>query len=57
MFTRSGKARVFGASVVLAAGAVVGLGGGPADAVPPGIPDAETARAEQAALADMPGTC
>ena len=40
MLTKSGKARVFGASLLLAAGAAVGLGGGSAAAVPPGIPDA-----------------
>lgn len=50
----SGKVRVFGVSLVLAAGAVVGLGGGSANAVPPGIPSAETARTELAALTVAP---
>jgi hypothetical protein len=50
----SGKVRVFGASLVIAAGAVVGLGGGPANAVPPGIPAAETAKTELAALTVAP---
>ncbi|HWM02665.1 MAG TPA: DUF1524 domain-containing protein [Actinophytocola sp.] len=46
MFTKSGKVRVFGAALVLAAGAAVGLGGGSANAIPPGIPDAATAQSE-----------
>ncbi|HEX2131953.1 MAG TPA: HNH endonuclease family protein [Actinophytocola sp.] len=54
MLTKSGKARVFGASLLLAAGAAVGLGGGSAVADPPGIPDAETARSELAALTVAP---
>jgi Protein of unknown function (DUF1524) len=53
MFTKSGKAGIFGASLLLAAGAVVGLGGSAA-AVPPNIPDAATARAELAALTVAP---
>lgn len=54
MLTKSGKVRVFGASLLLAAGAAVGLGGGSAEAVPPGIPDAATARAELAELTVAP---
>jgi hypothetical protein len=48
----SGKA--FVASLLLAAGAVVGLGGGTAAAVPPGIPSAATAKTELAALTVAP---
>jgi hypothetical protein len=54
MLTRSGKVRVFGASLLLAAGAAVGLGGGSANAIPPDIPDAATARAELAELTVAP---
>jgi hypothetical protein len=54
MLTKSGKVRVFGASLLLAAGAAVGLGGGSAAAVPPGIPDAATAQQELAALTVAP---
>lgn len=54
MFTKSGKARVFGAALLLAAGAAVGLGGGSAYAIPPGIPDAATAQAELAQLTVAP---
>ena len=54
MFTKSGKVRVFGASLLIAAGAVVGLGGGTANAVPPGIPSAETAASELAGLTVAP---
>lgn len=54
MFTKSGKVRVIEASLLLAAGAVVGLGGGSASATPPGIPDAATARAELASLTVAP---
>lgn len=50
MFTKSGKARVFGASLLLAAGATVGLGGGTANAIPPGIPGGDTAKSELATL-------
>ena len=44
----SGKTLV--ASLVLAAGTMVGLGSGTASATPPGIPDAATAASELAAL-------
>jgi hypothetical protein len=54
MVTKSGKVRVFGASLLLAAGAAVGLGGGSASAAPPGIPDAPTARSELAELTVAP---
>ncbi|MCT2586011.1 HNH endonuclease family protein [Actinophytocola gossypii] len=54
MLTKSGKARVFGASLLLAAGAAVAVGGGSASAVPPGIPDAETARSELSSLTVAP---
>ncbi len=54
MFTKSGKARVFGASLLLAAGATVGLGGGTANAIPPGIPSGATAMSELAALTVAP---
>lgn len=54
MLTKSGKARVFGASLVLAAGAVIGFGGGTANAVPPGIPSPEEAGSELAALTVAP---
>lgn len=54
MFTRSGKARIFGASLLLATGVSVGVGGGSANAVPPDIPDAETARTELADLTVAP---
>ncbi len=54
MFTKSGKVRVFGASLLLAAGAVVGLGGGTANAIPPGIPSGDTAKSELAALTVAP---
>ncbi|GAB3437583.1 GmrSD restriction endonuclease domain-containing protein [Actinophytocola sediminis] len=54
MLTKSGKVRVFGASLLLAAGAAVGFGGGIANAIPPGIPDAATARAELAELTVAP---
>lgn len=54
MFTKSGKVRVFGASLLLAAGAVVSLGGGSANAIPPGIPSADTARSELAGLTVAP---
>ncbi len=54
MFTKSGKVRVFGASLLIAAGAVVGLGGGTANAVPPGIPSAATAASELAGLTVAP---
>jgi hypothetical protein len=47
----SGKA--FVASLVLAAGAVVGLGGS-AEAIPPGIPSASTAQQELSALTVAP---
>jgi hypothetical protein len=50
----SGKVQVFGASLLLAAGAVIGLGGGSANAIPPGIPNADTARTELAALTVAP---
>src|SRR3954452_2174900 len=50
----SGKVKVFGASLVLAAGAVLGLGGGSASAIPPGIPSAATAQDELAALTVAP---
>jgi hypothetical protein len=50
LLTTSGKVRVFGASLLIAAGAVIGLGGGSASATPPGIPSATTARTELAAL-------
>jgi hypothetical protein len=48
----SGKA--FGASLLLAAGILVGPGGGTANAIPPGIPSAEVARTELAALTVAP---
>lgn len=54
MFTRSGKVRAFGASLLLAAAAAVGLGGGSANATPPDIPSAETARAELSQLTVAP---
>jgi hypothetical protein len=54
VFTKSGKARVFGASLLLAAGATVGLGGGTANAIPPGIPSGATAMSELAALTVAP---
>jgi hypothetical protein len=50
----SGKVKVFGASLVLAAGAVLGLGGGSANAIPPGIPSAATAQTELAGLTVAP---
>lgn len=48
----SGKTLV--ASLVLAAGTMVGLGSGTASATPPGIPDAATAQSELAALTVAP---
>jgi hypothetical protein len=55
MVGRSGTVRGFGASLLLAVGAVVGLGGGTAAvADPPGIPSAATARTELAALRVAP---
>jgi hypothetical protein len=48
----SGK--TFVASLVLAAGTLVGLGSGTASATPPGIPDAATARSELSALTVAP---
>jgi hypothetical protein len=54
LFTKSGKVRVFGASLLIAAGAVIGLGGGSASAAPPGIPSAATARTELAGLTVAP---
>ncbi|OLF09463.1 hypothetical protein BLA60_20105 [Actinophytocola xinjiangensis] len=53
MLTRSGKARIFGAALLLATGAAVGLGG-TANAIPPGIPDADTAATELADLTVAP---
>jgi len=53
MLTRSGKARIFGTALLLATGAAIGLGG-QANAIPPGIPDAETARTELAGLTVAP---
>jgi hypothetical protein len=48
----SGKTLV--ASLVLAAGTVIGLGSGTASATPPGVPDPATAASELAALAVAP---
>src|SRR4051794_24033753 len=54
MFTRSGKVRVLGASLLLAAGAIIVVGSGSASAVPPGIPDAATAQSELGQLTVAP---
>ncbi len=54
MLTRSGKVRVFGASVLLAAGATIALGGGSANAIPPGVPDGSTAQTELEQLTVAP---
>ncbi len=53
MFTKSGKVRVIGASLLVAAGSLLGLTGS-ASAIPPDIPSAETARTELAALTVAP---
>jgi uncharacterized protein DUF1524 len=54
LLTTSGKARVFGSSLLVAAGAVIGLGGAQANATPPGIPSAATAQTELATLTVAP---
>jgi hypothetical protein len=53
MFTKSGKVRVIGASLLLTAGSLLGMTGS-ASAIPPDIPSAETARTELAALTVAP---
>jgi len=53
MFTKSGKLRAVGASLAVIAAAMVGLTGS-AQAIPPGIPDAATARSELSQLAVAP---
>jgi len=53
MFTKSGKVRVIGASLLVAAGSLLGLTGS-ASAIPPDIPSAATARTELAGLTVAP---
>jgi Protein of unknown function (DUF1524) len=54
LFTRSGKVGVFGAALALAAGGALMYGGGTANAIPPGIPDAATAQSELGQLTVAP---
>lgn len=54
MFSRSGKVRVFGAALAVGASAAIVFGGGTANAVPPGIPDAATAQSELEQLTVAP---
>jgi Protein of unknown function (DUF1524) len=54
LFTRSGKVGVFGAALALAAGGALLYGGGTANAIPPGIPDAATAQSELGQLTVAP---